>query len=253
MKKNIKRLSALVLAVACCIVLCSCSAIKEMRASQAFEGENEGEIIWGGQVYRELDIRSELPEGIELKTNEWGRVTEKDVPVLLSEFFGADMYCNHNKTVIETGIVKPFFYAREDVYDYVENLIKYPALDEYCVEYEVGPNYEKEYELLKQRYLNAIDEIIYGGNEVYTDYEDYEEIAIEDYTDIYKCDEKMVFQSLAYRVEERKNGDMFLTSYITQDIYDYDEIHYGEYRIPDDKKALMKELLTLDYAGVPIH
>ena len=56
----------------------------------------------------------------------------------------------------------------------------------------------------------------------------------------------MVFQSLAYRVEERVNGDMILSSFITQDIYDYDEFYYKEYRIPDDKKAILKELLTLD-------
>ena len=245
MKKSIKRIFALLSAFVLCFGLCSCVDIKEMRASQAFHGEN-GEIIWGEQVYRPL-VAVEFPEELELNTRGWGSVTEKDVPVLLSDMLGSDMYYNHNKTVIEAGRVH---YAREDVYDYVVNLIKYPELDSYCV--EVGDGYfSVRYDELKQRYLNAIEEVIYGGNEIFTDYddydyEDYEEIATKDYADIYKCDEKMVFQSLAYRVEERENGDMILSSFITQDIYDYDEFYYKEYRIPDNKKAILKELLTLD-------
>lgn len=244
MKKSLKRISALLLALVLCFALCSCKEIKEMRENQAFHGEN-GEIIWGGQVYKPLETIG-LPEELELYTSGWGSVTEKDVPVLLSDMLGADMYYNHNKTVIEAGRVH---YAREDVYDYVAGLIKYPTLNEYCVEYEVGLSYQTKFQLLRQRYINAIDEIIYGGNEISTDYKDYEEIATNDYADIYKCDKKMVFQSLTYRVEERKNGDMVLGAYVTKDIYDYD-VYYTEYRVPDDKKAIMKELLTLGEDGL---
>lgn len=247
MKKSFKRISALLLALITCVCLCSCKEIKEMRENQAFYGEN-GEIIWGEQVYMPLEAL-ELPEELECSWLGYGCVTEKDVPVLLSNTLGTGMYYNHSKTVIEART----YYARKDVYDYVANLVKYPRLNEYCVEVDYDGYYDIEYQLLKQRYLNAIDEIIYGGNEIYTDYEDYEnyeEIATKDYADIYKCDEKMVFQSLIYRVEERENGDMLLTSYITQDIYDYDDFYYREYRIPDDKKAIMKELLTLGQDGL---
>ncbi|MBQ8868261.1 MAG: hypothetical protein IJ027_00890 [Oscillospiraceae bacterium] len=236
MKAYIKRISALVLVAVSCLVLCSCSAIKEMRQEQAFYGEN-GEIIWGGQVYMQLDILSELPEELELNTSGWGRVTAKDVPVLLSKMFGEDMYYNHNKTMLEMEYSS--YYAREDVYDYVEDLIKYPYISDYCIEIEDEWTLETGYELLKERYLNAIDEIIYGGNELSPDY-DEEYVVWTDSASIYKCDEKMIFQSLAYRIEELENGDMILTRFT--DTYD---AYVIQYRVPDDKKAMMKELLTL--------
>ena len=238
MKAYIKRISALVLAVTLCFALCSCSTIKEMRASQAFYGEG-GEIIWGGQVYKPLEI-SELPEELELYTSGWGSVTANDVPVLLSDVYGTDMYYNHNKTLIEAGV----YYAREDVYDYVKNLIKYPYLNDYCVEIQDEWTLEASFDPLKERYLNTIDEIIYGGNEVY-DNDDYYDAVTSDYADIYACDEKMVFQSLVYRVEENENGEMYLSTFVSRDMYDYDENIFGVYRIPEDKKAMMKELITL--------
>ncbi len=231
------------LAAVLCLALCSCNAIKEMRQSQAFYGEN-GEIIWGGQVYKQLSF-GEFPEELEFNISGWGNVTEKDVPVLLSEFFGADMYYNHNKTVIETGS-KSAYYAREDVYDYVQDLIKYPYISDYCVEIDDEWTLETSYELLKERYLNAIDEIIYGGNELSPEDENYFDTGItSDYADIYKCDEKMVFQSLAYRIEELENGDMVLSRFTGA--YGVSMIRY---RIPDDKKAMMKELLTLGEDGL---
>ncbi len=233
MKAYIKRVSALALAVVLCLALCSCNAIKEMRASQAFYGEN-GEIILGGQVYKSLNTQ-ELPAGLETRINDVGYITESDVPVLLASTFGEWASYNHNKTVIEAGI----YYAREDVYDYVAQLIKYPYISDYCVEVENEVSYETEYQLLKQRYLNAIDEIVYGGNEI--TYDQQGEYAFStDSMSIYKCDEKMVFQSLAYRVEEMENGDILLTRFTEE----YD-VYIIRYRVPDDKKAIMKELLAL--------
>ena len=239
MKKFLKRISALLLAFVLCFALCSCKEIKEMREKQAFHGEN-GEVIWGGQVYKPLCYESEIPEELEFNISGFGNVTKKDVPVLLAEMLGTDMYYNHNKTLIDADA----YYAREDVYDYVADLIKYPTLNEYCVGYEVGLSYQTKFQLLKQRYINAIEEIVYGGNEVPSDYnEDF--VVWTDSAEIYKCDEKMVFQSLAYRVEEQENGDMILSRFTGE----YD-VYMVQYRVPDDKKAIMKELLTLGEDGL---
>ena len=122
MNKTIKRLSALVLAAASCLVLCSCN-IKEMKEARAFYSENEGEIIWDGQVYKSLD-RQYLPEGFEMRTEGVCYITEKDVPVLLSTVFGDGAVYNHNKTMVRGSGVKSSCYAREDVFDYVNTLFE---------------------------------------------------------------------------------------------------------------------------------
>ncbi len=240
MKKTVKRIFALVLVIAACLCFCSCREIKEMRASQAFYGEN-GDIVWGDQVYKSLEVQ-ELPRGLEFNIYSEGVTTEKDVPVLLADTFGQQMYYNHNKTLIEAG----GYYAREDLYDYVLDLIKFPYITDYCIEVGYDGSYNTGYQLLKQRYITAFEEIIYGGMEINIEGYDYYDIGIiTDYVGIYKCDKEMVFQTLAYEIEELEDGELILIRH-TQE-YDY---YVQIYRVPDDKKAIMRELLTLGEDGL---
>ncbi len=247
MKKHIKRISALVLSVACCLVLCSCSAIKEMRQSQAFYGENEGEIIWGGQVYKSLNIY-EFPEGLETQIGDVCYITEKDVPVLLSQLIGDDMYYNYNKTILNRDYSS--YYVREDVYDYVENLMEYPYLDKYCVEVDDGFSYNVSYEPAKQRYLDAIAQIASSENKVSLDMYYSDALDTVDWTSIYKCDEQMIFLNEVYKIEEDKSGDIYVTEFDIEMKYEDYSSSYQTYRVPDDKKAMMKELLTLGEDGL---
>lgn len=235
MKAYIKRISALVLVLVSCFVLCSCN-IKEMREVQAFYSENAGEVIYKGQVYKALPI-DQLPEGLETQIDDVGYITEGDVPVLLSEMFGEWASYNHNRTIINGDA----YYCREDVYDYVVNLIKYPYIDEYCIEVDYSGNYDIGYELVKQRYVNAIYSTISNG-EKYNDEDYYMEVS--DSVQIYKCDEKMIFQSIAFNINEIENGDIVLV------VYDFEYYDSTTYMVPSDKKAIMKELLTLGEGGL---
>lgn len=238
MNKTLKRISALVLAAASCLVLCSCN-IKEMKEAWAFYSENEGEIIWGGQVYKSLD-RQYLPEGFEMRTEGVCYITEKDVPVLLSTVFGDGAVYNHNKTMVRGSGVKSSCYAREDVFDYVNTLFEnHHYIDRYCVEVHNEFTSKISFELVEERYISAIYGIVSNDDLVIE--EQSGERTINDYTHIYLCDPEMIFQSLSYNIFEEKNGDIKIRKY-------YDTYH--TYLVPDDKKAMMKELLTLGEGGL---
>lgn len=248
MKKILKRLSVLALAALSCFALCACS-VKEMREAQAFYGQDETEVIYNGQHYKLIGGYEDFPIELEINTNGWGYITEKDVPVLLSQIIGDDMYYNYSKTIIHKDYSS--YYVRDDVYDYVENLMEYPYLDKYCVEVDDEFSYNPSYELVRERYISAIEEITQTGEAISLDDESYAETSIKDHASIYNCDEKMIFQRLAFSIEERESGNMYLIDYNFD--YEYEDTYYESSRrilIPDDKKAMMKELLTLGEDGL---
>lgn len=89
MKNKCKRIFALVLVALQIVLLCGCTALDEMRKNQAFYGE-EGNIVWNGKVYKKLPESDYFFPERDYETIV--RVTEADVPVLLSELFAFD-YC----------------------------------------------------------------------------------------------------------------------------------------------------------------
>lgn len=231
MKKTIKRISALVSAVACCLVLCSCSAIKQMRQAQAVYSENEGEIIYNGDVYKSLNIK-ELPDELAVQTGDICYITERDVPVLLSETFGQWAHVNSNKTIINGDV----YYAREDVYDYAVDMIENPRLSKCYVEVYNTETLEAEYKEIPQRYLTAIYGISLGYNH-YSQPDEY--IETVDSVVIYMGDEKEMFTAHVFTIDELINGDIV--------IYSYDEYYgYDDYLVPNDQKAMIKELFLYD-------
>lgn len=86
MKKVIKTVLVLLAVVGMLLCLCGCTGLENMRKNQAFSREN-GEILWNGAVYKAL------PESEYLFVDtgyfdDTVYLTEPDVPVLLSVFFG---------------------------------------------------------------------------------------------------------------------------------------------------------------------
>ena len=82
--KNGKRIMACLLLLVLALSLCSCRWLTEKRDRQAFwNNEAHTEILWKGEVYRELPTLD-----VDQLGNTEIVITEPDVPVLLADSFG---------------------------------------------------------------------------------------------------------------------------------------------------------------------
>ena len=123
--KKWKRWIAIVLVSLLCLSLCGCQRLEDMRAVHAVWQE-DGNILWDGNVYHKLEVDTSL-ENFDFTYAYDYRciyVTEADVPVLLSNWFGDLVDVRANGMVLEYYNYRLLeeeyqFYCREDVYDEV--------------------------------------------------------------------------------------------------------------------------------------
>lgn len=80
MKKIFKRTALLLLVISLLAGLCGCTALDEMRKSQAFL-QDDGTILWNGETYKKLPYNEYLSPEIDYEQGVW--VTMPDVPLLL--------------------------------------------------------------------------------------------------------------------------------------------------------------------------
>ncbi len=120
MKKNGKRVFAIMLVALQIFLLCGCTALDEMRKNQAFYGE-DGNIVWNGNVYKKL------PESAyfypETDYNTMVNVTEADVPVLLSGMFGLAYYYPSADGVFLEDHAEDIYYCEMSVYTQIRDRI----------------------------------------------------------------------------------------------------------------------------------
>ncbi|MBR2151978.1 MAG: hypothetical protein IJ944_01660 [Clostridia bacterium] len=89
MKKYAKIIALILSVVTLCTILCSCDALDDMKAKQGFWQE-DGTILYNGNTYLKLPEYAELNYDSENVANiDYIHVTEKDVPVILSQQFGS--------------------------------------------------------------------------------------------------------------------------------------------------------------------
>ena len=137
MKKAI-RITALFLALLMLeLPLVGCDRIDEMRAKHGTIND-DGYITLNGETYILLN---EVPYFSPfVKGNEYVYVTDKNVPVLLSEQYGKRFYQSHDGLLLMSGLPtegSTNIYCRSDRYRFVN----YPRIDEedfvnYCFSYE---------------------------------------------------------------------------------------------------------------------
>lgn len=134
MKKYIKLLAVAMLTVLMCMSFCSCKELDEMRESQAFWGKTEETVYFRGSEYKLLPAC----EYLYVNCSNYGHITEKDVPVLLSES-GDSMFYNDEVTLLvssywgstdKRGLHK--VWCRADMYDEVCRRIETVVLDRVC-------------------------------------------------------------------------------------------------------------------------
>lgn len=158
MKKTI-RIAALFLALLMlALPLVGCDRIDEMRANQGFWND-DGSISFNGKTYKLLSpskyLYTDLYRNLE--------ITEKNVPVLLSERYGKNFSISYDEVFIAHGSE---YYCRADKYDYVEKRIKEGAKLDHLGFYYTHNGYKigKVGHVLTKEEVSAIEDIMRGEN-----------------------------------------------------------------------------------------
>lgn len=182
MKKLIKFAAVSLAAAMMVLSFCSCKQLDEAKKSQAFWSGKKGEaIVYGGEKYVKLpkcEILSAQGKDIT--------VTDKDVPVLLSNMYG-DRFIYDSKH----GIMSPkgdgdIFYVSADKYDEVTARIKERKLDKYCV--RTVDDMDERWYVVDDSVIEAINAAI--GSAQAADFS--EEYLINAVYDLEKCDKDIL-------------------------------------------------------------
>lgn len=169
MKKYIRIIALLSVIALTAVSLCSCKALDEAKANQAFYSTDQHrEIEYKDSIYRVFSPGKYSVISVEYSDV---TVTEKDVPVLVKGWYGNRMSVNTAETVIGVaGSMKDFvdfgvdqkiddssayeegldyltyniYYVREDLYDEVVKAAQSDQLDHYYFEvWPKGYNYDR--------------------------------------------------------------------------------------------------------------
>ena len=203
MKKSIRITSLLLAILMLALPLVGCDRIDEMRANQGFWND-DGSISFNGETYKLLSPSTYL----YLIINPYYKleITDKNVPVLLSEEYGIDARMTFDKMFIRALVGDRYnVYCREDKYDYVEQSIKQHENMNYLGFYypyeyisisrkvEYFDNGGKPVQLLTEEEIAALKEITSVEGTSFSDKE-YELITEYGRVVIYYCSEDMLFR-----------------------------------------------------------
>ena len=228
-----------ILLIAMVLCLCSCAALDNMKKSHA--KLDNGNIIYKENTYIPLP---ECKDIFNLNLNTKIKLTENDVPVLLSSLMGISAYTNKDEVLIftysdpesEYASYPDLIYCREDKYAELLEKIKNHTFDNYLINYQ-DFDYEN-YSILYKTYLlteeekNAINAIISEVQPSETNI--YYESWISSIS-IYKCSEDMLFGQYTYEIYEIKN------KYFICDTMSSDKIK--TYEVPDKYKDIISVLM----------
>ncbi len=216
MKKILQKTVLILVVCVLCVSLGGCGALEEMRARHAKWGEN-GSVLYDGTEYFPIEIPIENWDGAHLSIDYLAdpvRLTEPDVPVLLSSFLPELLHVGADGIFLqsyETATV----YCRADYYDEITNKLRngFETVG-YCYEY---PVYDEEWIYRKDQIYRltdaeaaALDAVLTTGTAasipaITENMYDYR-------AKIMRCDESMIFQE--YLVDVYcLNGSYFVSSF----------------------------------------
>jgi len=231
--KKMKRVLCLVLSVLLCLSLCGCQALDDMKAQHALR-QADGSIVWNDTVYKPLpDIHADANTIYFVDTV---RVTDPDVPVLLSEQYGElfdrDKECNYLYGCIQIDEYdyNPCLYCRADLYDVVAKRLEEGFVSKgYCYDYYV---YEEG--RMKTYYLTVEQE--YAVNHVLTTVvpTSYEDSVWNYQTEISTYNEGDLHRQYAFDITS--DGADFYIVY-----------HDLIYAVPYDYTLIFEEIMRAEY------
>ena len=171
MKKYLKLISVLLVALTLCFSLCSCKELDEMREKRAEWGNEQMTVIkFDGKEYKLLSPCEDLVVDPEKGDNS-GYVALEEVPLLLTDQFGRRMKISRDREMIVCGNWENNYecnkvYARSDLYDELEEAIGSYELGWLCYQNN-RYDYEKQ-EYITERILmpEALNEIVNKASEL---------------------------------------------------------------------------------------
>jgi hypothetical protein len=161
MKKIYKRILTAALALMLLLSLSGCGALDQMRSRHALY-LGDGTVVWNGETYKALPecdyLAPEMDYGPSIM------LTEKDVPVLLSDIFFRDsLDVSKDKNFLysyEIGI----YYCKEEIHDEIKQRIRTPFVpDMVCYEFTV---YNEDTADFENRHYKLTDAQIAGLEEL---------------------------------------------------------------------------------------
>ncbi len=214
MKKRSFRMISLILSlILLCSVFTGCNALDNMKQAQAFQSENDN-IILNGCEYKQIPVRKmSFLLNFDLVETKDIYITDRDVPVLLSE----DFYITKGEVTADGKYlyVERFgYYCREeDHQDFTERLdngfvpevlaAPYSYYDEETVEMVYG-NY-----LLTEEEANAVKTVIETTKPVEVD--DYRRFQADEYCDVYESSDDLIFNQYIFTAERSGNKFKIVT------------------------------------------
>lgn len=234
--KKAKRLIAFFFTMLLCLSLCGCQDLEEMRAAHAFWQE-DGSIKWNGDIYLPLEG---VPEELDFTYASSIKVTEEDVPVLLSEMLGDTLSVNITGVLLHNwGCDEEVYFCREDAYDAMMAYLKQGIeMDTYYYTYWEDYNDDnEEYYYLTEEQGRVIDELMSTLSFEELDDEFYSSLDVDEYTvSLGRCDENHWFTETYVLEIAWQNGAFHLID---------DDNQIG--RVPAEYNATMRSIVKAYY------
>ncbi|MBQ4129043.1 MAG: hypothetical protein IJD68_04650 [Ruminococcus sp.] len=259
MKKKTKLLVLLLALVMMCLCLSGCDELDDLKNQQAYwtDAGSPESITYKGEVYKRVHYKGNKPDVLynsNYNIENYINVTEKDVPVLLSNYSGDTLEISSNGNFLSGYLYSRFkteyeniyesgfdtLYCKEDIHKEiskaVEEGIEYPLFGYSIYAYDYEADEEKfEYHYLTKEESDIINEIL-DTVEPTTD----DGYRLADYSVVASLDtvseDKNFGVSYAYEI----NFDYLDTYYISSsDEYGLDYLYY---KVPKKYNKFFKEL-----------
>lgn len=241
MKKVLKILIALTLAVVMLASLCSCIDVKEMRRSQGYyTDETQKSVVFNGKTY---DLIEDWADNLDVFLPKDGSVSEKGKPLLIASLTGDDLQYNDSGIIISAGY--RYYCLREE---YQNMLLKLADIkfENYCIKSFGGDGIieevEEEVVILDEQFIEAIEEVLKNTTPSYDEFIYFEDAAV-----VYKCDESKTFLEQICRVGYTYEGEYYIevSGYNTRNDDEIDATKY--YFILPSQVAPFKKLIDEGY------
>ena len=239
MKKFIRTAVLIFALTVLCFSLSACHALDETKKAQAFKND-DGTVLYDGKIYKALPDSPELSALSYALASDRGNMvflTDRDVPVLLSAFFGEEAFTDKDKKIIFTdyltgGSSNSLTFCREDLYDTLLEEIKNPVYTKYVMKldtswlgYLYGETDIPDSIPLTDAEVAAIEEVIalndtvqvssdrysYLGAEIHRYTED--ELFSEAYCTLIKSNDSLLIVPASETVTEEDEGYGVATAY----------------------------------------